>query len=399
MTQTPSDNLIKLLINGAEYFPALETAIGEARQTIHLQTYIYAEDQIGRIISAALIAAVQRGVTVNVLLDGFGSKELPVTHIDMLKKAGVHVAFYRPQISPWTLQKERLRRLHRKVVTIDQRIAFVGGINIIDDYDVPQDMPPRIDYAVRIEGKLVPEIVQSAEKMWRNSTHSRVARINANVKNLRRNSMDFIRQFGRSKKHVLKDAAAFLVRDNTAHRRDIERAYLYAFNHAQSEILIANAYFIPGRRFRRVLLAARERGVTVKLLLQGRLEYLLMLATHAFYGLFLEHGVEIYEYRKGYMHSKVAVVDSNWATVGSSNIDPFSLMLSHEANVVIHGHTFAEELRTHILKTIEEGAARVSADDWLRGNRLKRTVSWMAYGIVRLFLGVLGRYNGRYRSE
>jgi cardiolipin synthase len=215
---------------------------------------------------------------------------------------------------------------------------------------------------------------------------------------LRRNSMEFIRQFGRSNPSS-KAAAAFLVRNNTSNRRDIERAYMYAFNHAQSEILIANAYFIPGRRFRRVLLAARERGVSVKLLLQGRLEYFLMLATHAFYGMFLDHDIEIYEYRKGYMHSKVAVVDGNWATVGSSNIDPFSLMLSHEANVVIHGQAFAEELRAHIFETIEEGAVRVSAEEWLQGHRLKRTTAWVAYGIVRLFLGLLGRYNGRYRPE
>jgi cardiolipin synthase len=398
MTQA-GEHRIQLLINGSGYFPALEAAISQAEKSIHLQTYIYEDDQIGQRISQALIAAADRGVTVNVLLDGFGSKELPAAHIQALKDAGVHVAFYRPQISPWTLQKERLRRLHRKVVTIDNQIAFVGGINIIDDYNVPDEMPPRIDYAVKIEGELVPEIVQSAEKLWRNTTSSRVSRINANVKNLRRNSMEFIRQFGRSNNKFKTAAAAFLVRNNTSNRRDIERAYMYAFNHAQSEILIANAYFIPGRRFRRVLLAARKRGVSVKLLLQGRLEYFLMLATHAFYGLFLGDGVEIYEYRKGYMHSKVAVVDGNWATVGSSNIDPFSLMLSHEANVVIHSQAFAEELRAHILKTIEEGAVRVSAEEWVRGHRLKRAMSWVAYGIVRLFLGILGRYNGRYRSE
>lgn len=398
-----NDNNIQLLINGSAYFPALEAAIASATNTIYLQTYIYEADAVGNRISLLLKEAAQRGVTVNVLLDGFGSKELPLEHIEALKEAGVHVAFYRPQISPWTFKKDRLRRMHRKVVTIDDKIAFVGGINIIDDYNVPANMPPRIDYAVRIEGALVPEIVLSAEKLWQIATSSRLSRINTNIKNLRHNSMDFVRQFGRSSRlrtsKMSKAAAAFLVRNNTSHRRDIERAYLHAFNHAQSEIIIANAYFIPGRRFRRVLLAASKRGVSVKLLLQGRIEYFLMLATHAFYSIFLNHGIEIFEYRKGYMHSKVAVVDCEWATVGSSNIDPFSLLLSHEANVVIHDASFSQELRTHILNTIEEGAQQVSADDWLRGHLLKRTLSWAAYGVVRLFLGVLGRYNGRYRSE
>jgi cardiolipin synthase len=226
MTQATGEHRIKLLINGAEYFPALEAAIAQASKTIHLQTYIYEDDQIGQRISNALIAAARRSVTVNVLLDGFGSKDLPAAHIETMRDAGIHVAFYRPQISPWTLQKDRLRRLHRKVVTIDQQTAFVGGINIIDDYNVPEDMPPRIDYAVRIEGTLVPEIVLSAEKLWRNSTSSRVSRINANVKNLRRNSMEFIRQFGRPNKKFTTAAAAFLVRNNTSNRRDIERAYM-----------------------------------------------------------------------------------------------------------------------------------------------------------------------------
>lgn len=398
MTQS-SHSRIQLLINGTAYFPALETAIEQAKHSIHLHTYIYEADKVGNRISELLKEAAKRGVSVQVLLDGFGSKELPISHIKSLRKSGVHVSYYRPQISPWTLKKDRLRRMHRKVVTIDERIAFVGGINIIDDYNVPENMPPRIDYAVRIEGKLVPEIVTSCEKLWRTATSSRLARINAKMKNLPQSGMHFVRQFGNFKKNLGQTSAAFLVRNNTSHRRDIERAYMYAFNHAQSEIIIANAYFIPGRRFRRVLLAAAKRGVSVKLLLQGRVEYFLMLATHAFYGVFLKQGVEIYEYRKGYMHSKVAVVDSKWSTVGSSNIDPFSLLLSHEANVIIHDAAFAKELKTHILTTIDEGAEQVSAEEWTRGNLLKRTLSWLAYGIVRLFLGIIGRYNGRYRSE
>ncbi len=399
MTHSADDNQIQLLINGTAYFPALEAAIQAAKQTIHLQTYIYMTDKVGERISALLMQAAQCGVSVNVLLDGFGSKELAKDHLKALRDAGVHVAFYRPQISPWTFKKDRLRRMHRKVVTIDDSIAFVGGINIIDDYNVPENMPPRIDYAVRIEGPLVQEISLSSEKLWRNATSSRVSRLNTNLKNLPHNSLDFVRQFGRPGKALSKKAVVFLVRNNTSHRRDIERAYMHAFNHAQSEIIIANAYFIPGQRFRRVLLAATKRGVSVKLLLQGRIEYFLMLATHAFYGTFLNHGVEIYEYNKGYMHSKVAVVDGHWATVGSSNIDPFSLLLSHEANVVVHDSPFAQQLRTHLLTTIEEDAQHISAEDWLRGNLFKRTMSWIAYGIVRLFLGMIGRYNGRYRPE
>jgi cardiolipin synthase len=174
------------------------------------------------------------------------------------------------------------------------------------------------------------------------------------------------------------------------HRRDIEEAYLIAIAQAKSEIIIANAYFVPGRRFRQALLEAAKRGVNVKLLLQGRMEYFLMFATHAFYSEFLKNSIEIYEYRKSFMHSKVAVIDGYWATVGSSNIDPFSLLLAREANVMVQDATFANELQLDIESTIREGASLINAQHWARGNLLKRFASWIAYGLVRLFLGVIG---------
>jgi len=152
---------------------------------------------------------------------------------------------------------------------------------------------------------------------------------------------------------------------------------------------------VPGRRFRLALLAAAKRGVTVKLLLQGRMEYLLMFATHAFYSEFLNAGIEIYEYRKSFMHSKVAVIDDNWATVGSSNIDPFSLLLAREANIVVKDTTFANELRSDIQLSIEDGAIRIDPKNWMRGSIAKRCTSWIAYGLVRAFLGVIGHSNER----
>ena len=174
------------------------------------------------------------------------------------------------------------------------------------------------------------------------------------------------------------------------HRRDIENAYLTAINAAKSEIIIANAYFVPGRRFRQALLRAAKRGVKIELLLQGRMEYFLMFATHAFYSLFLKNGVQIFEYRKSFMHCKVAVIDGYWATVGSSNIDPFSLLLAREANIMVQDSAFAAELRSEICSAIREGSHQVSAQEWLQGNRYKRALSWLVYGMVRAFMGIIG---------
>ena len=385
MTHFISGNQLQLLRNGAEYFPALEAAINGAEHEIYLQSYIYQADVIGMRIGNALKQAAGRGVAVHVLLDGFGSKDLPKAYAQELELAGIQLMFYRPKISPWTLKKRRLRRLHQKIVVIDEKIGFVGGINIIDDFDIPNaapnNVPPRIDYAVRIEGKLLSVITANVHKLWR-----RMAWIHL----LLPPQKDKV-QLSSSASGGIK--AAFIWRDNVLHRSDIEEAYLEAINHAKAEIIIANAYFVPGRKFRKALLDAAKRGVTVKLLLQGRMEYFLMFATHAFYNDFLGSGIQIYEYRKSFMHSKVAVVDNHWATIGSSNIDPFSLLLAREANVLVKDSAFATALRMDIESTIQAGAYRISPQEWARGNMVKRLASWIAFGLVRSFLGIIGRSN------
>ena len=397
-------NHIQLLRSGEEYFPALIIAIENAVNSIYLQTYIYEVDKAGISVGNALKQAAQRGVTVNILLDGFGCKELPKAYLKELENSGVQVMFYRPKISPWTLKKNRLRRLHRKIAVIDERIAFVGGINIIDDYNVPDNTPPRIDYAVRIEGALLPSIAANVVKLWHRmqwmrlrglASHIKSAARIANVKPVHKQvtPLQQLPQLAQKplKKEIKQDMqAAFVLRDNLLHRNDIEDAYLSAINAAQSEIIIANAYFVPGRQFRKALLKAAQRGVKIELLLQGRMEYFLMFATHAFYGLFLKNGVQIFEYRKSFMHGKVAVIDGYWATVGSSNIDPFSMMLAREANIVVQDKAFADELRTEIISSIREGSHQVSAQEWLHGKRAKRLLSWLVYGMVRVFMGLIG---------
>jgi cardiolipin synthase len=387
MTHFIGGNKIKLLRSGAEYFPALETAINTAKYEVHLQTYIYQADIIGVRIGHALMQAALRGVNVYMLLDGFGSKDLPKDFIAKLKNAGVQIIFYRPKISPWSLKIRRLRRLHRKVVVIDDQIAFVGGINIIDDYNMPGliDMAPRIDYAVSIEGRLLPKIIDSVHKLWRRMAWWQQLAATKNVSKTPNKTIEHASNTGVN--------AAFVLRDNVLHRFDIETAYLNAINNAQHEIIIANAYFVPGKKFRLALLNASKRGVNVKLLLQGRMEYFLMFASQAFYSEFLSNDIEIYEYTKTFMHSKVAVVDNYWATVGSSNIDPFSLLLAREANILVQDTAFSTALRLDILLSIQEGATRVSTADWTKGNFINHTASWIAFGLVRLFLGVIGQEN------
>jgi cardiolipin synthase len=373
-------NRLKLLNTGADYFPALERAIRKARHEVFLETYIYENDDTGRFIADALCDAAQRGVATHLMVDGFGAKGMPKKLSARLREAGVRLLVYRPQISMLTLRRERLRRMHRKVAVVDGRTAFVGGINILDDVQKPANLPPRYDYAVQIEGPLVPGIHEDAVKLWR-----RVARSRLSPREwLRRRIVPDGTPRGNQR-------AAFVVRDNVRHRSDIEKAYLDAIAKARDEIVIANAYFFPGRRFRRALVAAARRGVKVTLLLQGRVEYLLQhYATRALYGSFLQAGVEIREYHRSFLHAKVAVIDRNWATVGSSNIDPFSLFLAREANVVTDDRRFATELHRSLHKAMKEGALMLPRDDWFRQPWWKRAPVWICYGIARLLLGVAG---------
>ena len=386
MTRIIPNNQITLLQNGEAYFPAIEAAFDRAVHEIYLESYIFENDNTGRRIAEALRRAALRGVKTHVLIDGFGSHSLPKTMVDDLKAAGVRVLKFRPRISPWTLRRQRLRRLHRKIVVVDQKIAFVGGINIIDDMDMPGQTSPRYDYAVSVEGPLVGEIHASTRRMW-----SRVA-----WTGLRRGwGRDNDRQTPPTEPRG-RMRSAFLVRDNIRHRRDIEYAYLQVIEQAQFEIILANAYFLPGLNFRHALLDAVGRGVRVILLLQGRVEYrLLYYATHALYGNFLDAGMEIYEYHKSLMHAKVAVIDEHWTTVGSSNLDPFSLLLALEANVVVDDENFAKKLKNSLDQAIKMGARRILQNNWRTQPIRLRLASWLCYGLVRFMIGMAGYAPGK----
>ena len=367
------------------FFPQLCADIDAARHSIYLETYIFAADGTGRMVANALQRAASRGVAVRILLDGFGSAELPESWVDELRAAGVEVQWFRREISPFTLRrsrKRRLLRLHRKLAVMDGEVAFVGGINIIDDIPELGDFAvPRLDYAVRVQGMVAGEIHAAMRRLWGMVSWA----------NFRRRSKEIRRFVLDGAEHSAAPDIVFLLRDNLRHRRDIERAYLKAMTDARHEIILANAYFLPGRIFRRALKQAARRGVRVILLLQGKVEYRLQhYATHALYDRLLAAGVEIYEYQASYLHAKVAVVDGEWATVGSSNIDPFSLLLAREANLAVRGAGFAGELRASLLAAISNDAVRIGSEYGGTRNFFGRLVARLSYGIVRLLVNMAG---------
>jgi cardiolipin synthase len=378
-------NRVQLLVGGHEFFPALLAAIDSSRSSVHLETYLYADDAIGQQVTRALSAAAARGVRVRVLVDGYGGGEHARRLVTVLGAQGAMVRIFRPE-RWWRMDTRLLRRLHRKIAVIDESIAFVGGINIIDDCSVHEaergELGPRFDFAVSCEGPIVEAVSRAARHLWRLLSFGHAA---DNEPSGTPPTQD---------RRVIQGgvAASLLLRDNLRHRRTIERDYIATIGTARNNIVLANAYFIPGRRLRAALRDAARRGVRVRLLLQGRVEYAIQhYAQRSLFGSLLADGIEIYEYRPAYLHAKVGVIDSNWATVGSSNIDPYSLLLAREANVVVYDAAFARQLEAVLQDAIEQDAHRVDSEQYRRRGLSERFFDWIAYNAVRLATVTLAR--------
>ena len=406
-------HLAQLLSGGDEFFPSLIEALGTARKEVWLATYIFNDDMSGQRVADALVAAAQRGVQVHVLVDGFGSKAwVPVLRA-LFADAGVRFEVFRSLDRWWSwFQPQQLRRLHQKLVAVDERVAFVGGINVIDDrFDMHHgwSTAPRLDFAVRLEGPVAVDVAQSVRALWLRAHLGRGWR--EEVLSLARNAqpikgtLGMLRQLrssnampgGRASEALLRVPpvrAGLVVRDNIRRRRSIEHTYVHAINRAQARIDIACPYFYPGTRFRRAMERAAGRGVQIRLLLQGKVDYrFAALAARVLYESLLSRGVRIYEYTPAFLHAKVAVVDKHWATVGSSNIDPLSLLLNLEANVVLMDEPFVADLSARLDQAFG-ASTEVVAPSMSRGWRswaLRGLVAWVANAYLRM-AGIGSRY-------
>ena len=373
-------NDITLLEGGGNFFPALVAAIDGAGVEVRLENYIYADDAAGETVAQALMRAARRGVGVYMLLDAFGSRDFSPSRAAAMREAGVHLRFYRPELRILHFRRSRLRRLHRKIALVDGRVGFVGGINIIDDLTEVETGKPRFDLAVRIEGPLLAEIYPLVVRLWQIVTALGAGHRDPGIA---------ARQVSRSPAGEM--TAALLVRDNVFRRREIEQAYLDGIRGATREVIIASAYFLSGRKIRHALVEASVRGVKVTLLLQGWTDHpILKWATRSLYGKLLAAGIAIHEYEASELHAKAAVVDERWSTVGSSNLDPFSLVLSREANVAVFNVAFARTLKASLERAIAEGAVRVDIENWGKRTLWQRLKLGLAYLFARVVVGMMG---------
>ena len=398
-------NQVDLLRGGDQLFPRMHAAIARAHREIWLATYIFHHDDTSLALADALLAADRRGVRVRVVVDGFGSGASIKALQARFAGSGVAFAVFRPMDRWWRwLQPGQLRRLHQKLCVVDGEHAFVGGINIIDDrLDLHHGRTelPRLDFAVQVGGGLVELVAQSVRSIWSRAWLGRdFDDALLDYVPLRRRFGLWLTQLWRGPQRLAEPAArlrpvsaAFVLRDNLRRRRTIEHAYVDAIRGARVSVDLVCPYFYPGQRIRRALRRAARRGVRVRLLLQGKLDYRLAgWAAEALYADLLSHGVEIYEYMPAFLHAKVAVVDGQWATVGSSNIDPLSLLVNLEANVVVEDAGFANRLAAEI-ETALAVSSRVGehGGTGLRAMLHRAVVAWFAYVFLRV-AGAAGRY-------
>lgn len=390
---------VQLLQGAQELFPALIAAMDAALSDIQFETYIFDFTGTATEVAQALMRAARRGVRTHLVVDGVGTGRLPQDWADRLRAAGVHCRVYSPLGPLGLLLPRRWRRLHRKLCVVDGRVLFCGGINVLDDFHDPNHgrlVAPRFDFAVQATGALVGVASDAMEQLWWRMQAVRDAsqrRLPEALQALRAAS---------AAHHAAPDAdtspgmrAALLLRDNVRHRSRIEKAYRRAIAAAREEIIIANAYFVPGRKLRVALQMAARRGVRVRLLLQGRYEYFMQYhAARPVYGALLKAGVEIHEYAPSFLHAKVAVIDAHgarpWATVGSSNLDPLSLLLAREANVVVEDAAFAQDLRARLEHAMLHGGRVLDPARYALRSWRERALDRVAFVLMRLALWVTG---------
>ncbi len=382
-------NRIELLENGEQFFPRVFDAVRNAQREVIIETFILFEDKVGLQLHAAMRAAALRGVKVDLMVDGFGSPDLSRAFIDGLTSAGVKVRVFDPGQRFLGQRLNVFRRMHRKIVVIDGERAFVGGINYSADHLLDFGPKAKQDYAIELAGPIVTQIHHFS---------LRAIALGGKGASWFRRRLRQVPPVGSTR--AGEADAMFVTRDNRRHTNDIERQYRAAIRAARERVVIANAYFFPGYRLIKELRRAARRGVDVRLILQGEPDMpIVKTAASMLYHHLLHAGVRIYEYCDRPLHGKVALMDDQWSTVGSSNLDPLSLSLNLEANVIVRDTAFNGVLAQRLEHLMRHSCKQIStadlASEW-SGWRLVR--SFFIFHFLRWYpswLGWLPRHTPR----
>jgi cardiolipin synthase len=374
-------NKVQLVRGGRDYFQLLEKIINEARESIYMQTYIFEDDETGRFVADALIAAAKRNVATYLLVDGYASQNLPQEFINDLTIAGVRFRFFEPLFKSHNFYFGR--RLHSKVLVVDGTTSLVGGVNITNRYNDMPEQPAWLDFALFVQGPAAVEAYEVCISVWR-GTKKRLA----------------IRSPALSSSQV-EEAGESLVRlrrnDWVHNMLQISNSYLEMFRTSTSHIIILSSYALPGNIFRRNLQKAIKRGVKVTMIVSGTSDVLLVkMAEKYWYNWLLRNKIEIFEYTRTVLHGKLAVCDGNRMTIGSYNVNDLSAYVSIELNYDVRDSRFVKEVEQELQRIIEQDCVKISNDYNHKTRAFKMFGRWMAYNIIRIILSAFTFY---YKKE
>ena len=362
-------NKTKLLRAGAEYFNALLELIDSAKESIHLQTYIYAEDETGILITTALKKAVQRKVDVYLLVDGYASQSLSNHFIQDIKDSGIHFRFFEP------IFKSKYfyfgRRLHHKVMVVDAKYAVVAGANIADRYNDLPNKPAWLDFALRVEGEIANELCIICWKIWNN--FPKKGRLSP----------------CESKSLTLENSSNLLVNvvrnDWVRNKNEISATYLKMLKNAKHEVTILCSYFLPGKKIRKQIILAIQRGVRIRVIAAGVSDIVMAKSAERWlYDWLLRNGIELYEYQQTVLHGKLGVCDDEWMTIGSYNINNISAYASIELNLNVEDSDFTKDARKKLDQIISKDCIRVTMENHVKTNNIfKQFARWFSYEFIR----------------
>ncbi len=396
---------LTLLQGSSEFFPALITALDGANEEVRLETYIFDFHADSLLVAHALERAALRGVRVCLIMDGVGTPNIPPDWQERWRRSGVAYKIFDP-VGPRALwYPNRWRRLHRKLCVVDRAIGFCGGINILDDHFDPHRQSAmqhaRLDFAVQVVGPCVLAIWEEMQRMWNRMEWIEGLRKSKLITVIRELKGEHIAPLlglhnARKAKHAAYPNHAhchLLLRDNLLNRQSIASAYINAIDQARNEVIIASAFFLPQSSLQKALIQAGKRGVQVTLVLQGHYEFALPYrAARRLYGELLDAGVNIVEYQLTYLHAKVAFVDTHWCTVGSSNLDPLSLLLAREANLVVKDPVMTKDLKSRLKIAIDAGGARVDPELFKNRPYWERLGDQVSFWLMKLAIFVTGKH-------
>ena len=362
-------NKIELVKGGACYFELLKKILAHAKKCIYIRVYIWNEDATGTAIANQLIEAARRNVSVFVIADGYASQGLSRTFVRRMKSNRIHFRFFEPLLRCSHFYFGR--RLHEKIVSIDETIALVGGINFADRYNDVDSTPAWLDYALFVEGTAAFTVYQYCYHQWSHKENLQQPGISQNLS--RQNCSVRVR-----------------FNDWIKGKNDIWKTYFNLFNLAEESITIMCSYFLPGRVLRKRLGIAAKKGVKVKLILAGPSD--VMLAKHAeryLYRWMLRNGIEIYEYQPSVLHAKMTAVDGHWVTIGSFNVNNVSAYASMEMNFDVRNRPFATSVQNLMNETIAKDCVPITRKSPVfKTTILKKFVQKTSYELIRIILNL-----------